>query len=182
MEGGPGQKELDGRGDVLTHPHHRQRYPPGPCGEEQQGHGRDRTGHHEQSHDLPALVGGLPGRLPLPGQAAQVGKGDRRHDGALHRQSGQGIHIRPDPLLDQPVQGEGEGQCQRDPRQRALEHHQERDGGARQHDRDPVDGAQPLAQDQRGQGHRHQRVDEVAQGGVGRARAVDAVDVDEPVD
>ena len=120
--------------------------------------------------------------MPLPDQVSQIGQSDGGHDGALHCQASEGIHLRPDLLLDQAVQGEGEGQRQGDPRQRTLEDHQEHHGGARQHDRDPVRGAQPLAQHQRGEGHGDQRIDEVAQSGVGCTVGVDTIDVDEPVD
>ena len=113
-------------------------------------------------------------------QPSQVAQGDGRHHQGLGCQTRERVHPSAQVLLDQPVEAEGQRQPERYPRQRALHHHQDRHG-SRENDGRALGPAQSLAQEDRREGHRHERVDEVPESRVRGAPRVDAVDVDEPV-
>ena len=110
----------------------------------------------------------------------QVAEGQRRHEHGLESEAldrlGSGL------LLRESVGAERAGEDQRDPRRVPVVDGEDEAGQRADADGEPLQPAQPLAQDQHAHQHRHQRVDEVAQRRLHHAVVGDAVDVGAPVE
>ena len=141
-----------------------QRQPPGGGGEEQQRHGRDDA--------RPITVSGVQGAdgaerepavdavRPTTSCTAANGASHER----LEREAADGVDPAADPLLDEAVEPEREGEDERDPREPAVPTAMHDDGDGADADATHCSVPQPLAQHEHAEQHRDDRVDEVAEG------------------
>lgn len=178
MEEQDSQQELEHRGEVLQQSDGGQRHPHGGHAEADQGDRGDQAAEDEQQ-GVPGALGGERAAA-AGGEQQQEAQGGQELDRGL---GGQGLQpAQVDLLLHQPVDGEGEGEGEGDPRQAPVSDGQDHDGRRAGADRGPLGGAEPLPQQQHAEGDGDQGVDEVAERGLHDVPAVDAPDVQAPVD
>ena len=171
------ERELDGRREVLKEADRGHRDPGRGRSEADQGYGGHDARRGDQQRMSDAL--GAEGRGPLVGQPQDVTRGDRCEHEGLHREALDRTHV--GLLLGQPVAAEGEGEDQGDPRRPAVLDGQADHGEGRDAQSDPLESAQPLAEDRDSHQHGDQGVDEVAERGLDDVAVVDSPDVGAPV-
>ena len=178
MEVEDAQEELDRRREVLQQAqrHHRDADRGG--AEEHQWDGGDQAAGRDESSMAEAVraeVGLAAGDQPRDVRCCHRCQHQRLDGEALDR---------PDVglLLCQPVGAEGEGQHQRDPRHPAVVERQHDDRAEGDGHGDPLQAAQVFTEDEDAHEHRHERIDEVAQGRLHDPTVVDAPDIATPVE
>ena len=112
----------------------------------------------------------------------QSDNGRRGEPGGFYCEAAHGIHSPTDLLLDEAVNAEGEGESECNPRKLSVIDGENQDRCSADRKRDPLQGAQSLAQDENAEQHGYDRVREVAQRRFNDLVGLHRKNVDQPVD
>ncbi|MBG9886086.1 hypothetical protein ABE10_05870, partial [Bacillus toyonensis] len=153
--------ELHDRGDELDHPDEGEGDATGSRGEEQQRH-RGRHPREGEEHGV-QRPGGAERDPPVRGDENQLQNGDRDEPERLQRQPAHGVDSGADLLLDQPVDAEGGGEREGDPREGPVREDDHQHGHRGDPDRCPLQRPEPLVQHEDAEEHHRDRVDEISE-------------------
>ena len=172
-------QQLHDRRHELQQPDRRQRDATGSGGEQQQRDGRRDAAEGEQNAVRDAVP--APRQILRRQHEQQQRGGQRREDDGLRCQPFEGAEVAADALLHEAVCGERQREGDGDPRRAAVV---DREVDARDdtdRDGEPLQTPQLLTEHEDAEHHRHERVEEVPERGLGDVAARHGDDVDRPV-
>ncbi|MPL74876.1 hypothetical protein SDC9_20695 [bioreactor metagenome] len=181
-EGDDRHQELQRRVEIEHHPHRRQPHPLRGIGEQHQRPAGQHAREHEQRAHRPVAAEAARVRRKAP--AEMLGDQQRQREGGEQHHLGTDRNRRRqvDALLDQPVEPEGDGEGQRDPRRLAQRPGQPQHRTGDDQHRQRLQPPHPLAQEDHAKRHRDQREDVIAKARFHRVAVLHRPDEAKPVD
>ena len=172
------QEKLDARPQVLHHPDHRQW--------QAFSRRRKRYERHRRHHPRGGQQQKPPRRgehcgLPRTLHPHQRQQGNRNEQQRLQRQRDHRRNRAANPAFKKPINAETKRQAQPDERHLPIHDAHDQHGHRREPHSHPLRHPQPLLQENHAQTHRHQRVNEIPQGGINRAPRGGGKHVNKPV-